>query len=540
MPNRISLCTSEPLRPGADIPVFYEVEAAGDNRVALYRDPDAAPPPETEPDRDTNPHVDASQDTEEECVTFEYAPGRAGVVWFSGLSTDPGEDDAISPGSYVLKLQQAAGTGHARAGGSDRAGEGVIDLAEPLPFELTSEPYFLVGSFTTANVLIGQPVCVPLAGLLRSFGRPVVFTGHSGDDWLSVSPAGEVTGVAPEGTAGRYGHLVVTAHDAEDPGARPATIAVRIPVRAGTDPVTDRLRVATWNMWYDATRVLNGEDKVLRVLLESGIDLVALQEVHRYQEPGTVRRLAERLGWYYHQYPRLNDDPVDDKDVGVLSRYPIDPDAGGFGQHYLRTAVVVGAVTVQVCTVHLDHTCYGPDKAPPGTRRFTPAVQAQEGASARAEEMEEHILAPLAPYTARADDQPVIILGDFNSPSHLDWTSEVLTPPVNWPATLLLEDAAFTDSYRAVHPDPSANPGLTWSPVTLWREELQRVEPLDRIDFIFHKGRRLRALDSHTLTAGAPAPAEDHPAWEDHPRYRYNAWPSDHAAVVTTYEIRRP
>ncbi|MFE0762478.1 endonuclease/exonuclease/phosphatase family protein [Streptomyces smyrnaeus] len=515
MANRISLYTSEPLRPGADIPVFYEVEAEGDNRVALYRGdgPDA------------------------ECVTFEYAPGKAGLVWFSGLSTDPDQDDAISPGPYLLKLQGTVAPGQARG---DSVCESVTDLTEPLPLDLTSDPYFVTSSFTTANAIPGQPVCVPLAGLLTSFGRSVLFAKDSGDEWLSVSPAGEVTGVAPGATPGGHGHIVVTAHDADDLNTAVATVAVSVPLRAETDPVADRLRVATWNMWYDATRVLNGDDKVIRALLEENIDLVALQEVHRYQEPGTVRRLAERLGWYYHQYPRLNDDPIDDKDVGLLSRYPIDHDASGLGEHYLRTAVTIGALTLQVCTVHLDHTSYGPDKAPPGTRRFTPAVQAQEDASDRAEEMKDHILAPLTPFTDRADEQPVLILGDFNSPSHLDWTSEVSTPPFNWPATQLLEDAAFTDSYRAVHPDPSANLGLTWSPVTLWRQELQRVEPLDRIDFIFHKGSRLRPLDSHTLVTGNPAPAEEHPAWEDHPRYRYNTWPSDHAALITTYEIQHP
>ncbi|WP_107047705.1 endonuclease/exonuclease/phosphatase family protein [Streptomyces albus] len=517
MPNRISLYTSEPVRPGADIPVFYEVEVPGNNRVALHR----------------------VERGDEEPVTFEYAPGTAGVVWFSGLSTDPDEDDAVSPGRYTLTLQEVGRLpGPGGADGAGAPGQAVTDLTEPLPFELTADPYFVSSSLTTAGVIPGQPVCVPLLGLLRTFGRPVTLTGHSGDDWLTVSPAGEVTGVAPAATAGRYGHLVVAARTVDDPEGPGATIAVTVPVRGESDPVAERLRVATWNMWYDATCVLDGEDKVLRALLEQDVDLVALQEVHRYQEPGTVRRLAERLGWYYHEYPRLHDDPVHDKDVGLLSRHPIDPEASGFHEHYLRTAVTVGALTVQVVTVYLDHTSYGPDKAPPGTRRFTAAVRQQECDSDRAEEMEKHILAPLAPYLARAEEEPVLVIGDFNSPSHLDWTSEVCTPPFNWPVTQFLEDAGFTDSYRAVHPEPTADPGLTWSPVTLWREGLQRVEPQDRIDFIFHKGSRLRALDSRTLVTGCPAPAEEHPAWQHHPRYRYNTWPSDHAAVLTTYELR--
>ncbi|MGI5347969.1 hypothetical protein ACQEU8_07200 [Streptomyces sp. CA-250714] len=75
---------------------------------------------------------------------------------------------------------------------------------------------------------------------------------------------------------------MVTARDADDLDGPVATI----PLRADTDPVADRLRVATWNMWYDATRVRNGDDKVIRALLEENIDLVALQRSTAIRSPG--------------------------------------------------------------------------------------------------------------------------------------------------------------------------------------------------------------------------------------------------------------
>ena len=62
---------------------------------------------------------------------------------------------------------------------------------------------------------------------------------------------------------------------------------------------------------------------------------------------------------------------------------------------------------------------------------------------------------------------PVIVTGDFNSPSHLDYTKAAiglrpaLIDEVPWPVSQRMLAAGFTDSFRAAHPDPVARPGLT-------------------------------------------------------------------------------
>ena len=59
----------------------------------------------------------------------------------------------------------------------------------------------------------------------------------------------------------------------------------------------------------------------------------------------------------------------------------------------------------------------------------------------------------------------MFLVGDFNSPSHLDWTEATMKVrpaikfPVEWPASKLLADSGFTDSYRAAHPDPVKESG---------------------------------------------------------------------------------
>ena len=76
-------------------------------------------------------------------------------------------------------------------------------------------------------------------------------------------------------------------------------------------------------------------------------------------------------------------------------------------------------------------------------------------------------LRPLSRQAARG--VPTFLTGDFNSPSHLDWTPAVAAVrpqvkyPLRWPVSAALAGAGFRDSYREVHPDPVARPGLTWT-----------------------------------------------------------------------------
>lgn len=90
-------------------------------------------------------------------------------------------------------------------------------------------------------------------------------------------------------------------------------------------------------------------------------------------------------------------------------------------------------------------------------------------------------------YKNRDSNSTILVVGDFNSPSHQDWIDsarQVLTQKIcitqllfnfshlhanltyAWPATLTItRQGGMQDSYRAVHPSPVEHPGLTWSTV---------------------------------------------------------------------------
>jgi hypothetical protein len=121
----------------------------------------------------------------------------------------------------------------------------------------------------------------------------------------------------------------------------------------------------------------------------------------------------------------------------------------------------------------------------------------------------------------------VFLTGDFNSPSHLDWTAAVdavraeVPFPFNWPVSSALANAGFRDSYRQVHPDPVALPGFTW---TSGGPETAANEVHDRIDWVL--ARRATAVASEIVgEVGGPVDIA------------VRQYPTDHRGVVSTFDV---
>ncbi|MFF0012484.1 HAD-IA family hydrolase [Streptomyces sp. NPDC005374] len=279
------------------------------------------------------------------------------------------------------------------------------------------------------------------------------------------------------------------------PSLAPIEAAPGRTVLAGLEDVTParlrallphRLRVMTWNLWYGGTKVHDHRAKQLKVIAETDVDVVGLQETYG----SAAEELAEALGWHAHRAG---------ENLGIISRFPItavlgDPDVGFYGAAGARIAV--GDGEVEIWTAHLDSERYGPYESEPLAH-------------------EEVRLGQIRDTLRRIGGvRPVVLVGDFNSPSHLD------SPDLAWPVTEAVEEAGFRDSFREARPDAVRDPGHTWSPVHA------HPEPQDRIDFVLHRG--LAVLDSRTYVCGTPR------TWPD---IEDNDWPSDHAAVITTFSL---
>lgn len=142
------------------------------------------------------------------------------------------------------------------------------------------------------------------------------------------------------------------------------------------------------------------------------------------------------------------------------------------------------------------------------------------------------ILSVLQPLLAEADSIPIIMGGDFNVHSHLDWTEATRNlylhggAVVDWPVSIAMEEAGFKDSFREMNPNPVANLGVTWLTDA---DSLETECRMDRIDFIYYQGKTIQAIASecydNSLGKTFTFKGEDF------------FYPSDHGFVLSKFEL---
>jgi endonuclease/exonuclease/phosphatase family metal-dependent hydrolase len=284
------------------------------------------------------------------------------------------------------------------------------------------------------------------------------------------------------------------------------------------DPV--RLRVMTFNIWYGSDQV--SFDKVIEAIRAADADIVGLQE-----PDGRTRDIAAAAGYPYADTRRhiISKFPLFDSGAGetTFEGAPSYSVAGVDPDKVHAWAMVAPGKVVAVANTHLTSDPYGPELVRDGS---TAEDVLQNEADTRVPEAEA-LVAGLKPVIDSG--APVILTGDFNTPSHRDW-SEVavlargLAFPVDWPATKLLEAAGLTDTFRAAHPDLTVTPGLTWTPGRP-APTVPAGETHDRIDYVF--AANASVIDSVIVgEAGNPAVS-----------ISVSPWPSDHRAVLSTVEV---
>lgn len=288
-------------------------------------------------------------------------------------------------------------------------------------------------------------------------------------------------------------------------------------VRAEEGKVT----VMSYNVWKSWSQVDDGFNKGIASIKASGADVIGLQEA----SPELADRIAKELGWFRAE--------KSEGSAQIVSRYPISESVAidRLGGARIR---VSPQHEIVVFNCHLDYRFYGPYAAmKPGAT--AESVLQEENQSQRAAQMK-GILEFMKDRLDGADSLPVFLTGDFNCPSHLDWTAASAplhgnVGAVAWSPSVQVIGAGMVDSFRAVHPDPVKEPGFTWSSIH------KETEPQDRIDFTYHKGKGVVVKSSRVFTTNVEATTG---AWNgsDLTTIKKNTWPSDHSAVVTEYSLK--
>jgi len=135
---------------------------------------------------------------------------------------------------------------------------------------------------------------------------------------------------------------------------------------------------------------------------------------------------------------------------------------------------------------------------------------------------------------------PLLVGGDWNTPSHLDWTLDTSRVykrrrALDLPVSLAMAEAGFIDSFRTVHPNPVQRPGITWSP--MYRTSGGKDQGFERIDRLYiHRPDAVNEGEDGPKAGWKlkPVAGQVYPiVWEDDTiPVPDRQFPSDHGAVL--------
>ena len=271
------------------------------------------------------------------------------------------------------------------------------------------------------------------------------------------------------------------------------------------------IRVMTYNIYRGGTQRGQALSQTAKVIQEAKADIVGLQEAGDNAE-----KLAQLLGWNHYGPILTRYEIVEEKRDGIKVKLPSGQQAYLFN-------------------LHLPSNPYQPYQLMGIQPKFkkhrnTPFIKTEAEAIEGAQKARGRDIARLLRLVRFLPDKkaPVFIVGDFNEPSHLDWTEAAAKSgrhpiKVEYPNSLALTKAGFTDSYRMVYPDEMKNPGFTWSPI--YKADDPKTHH-DRIDFVYFKGNGLKVTDAKIIGEN-----------EENADIVVAPYPSDHRAVVATFTL---
>ncbi len=285
-----------------------------------------------------------------------------------------------------------------------------------------------------------------------------------------------------------------------------------------------QLKVLVWNIWHggnDESLPSDGRPSVIEIIKTAEADLVLMVETY-----GSAPLISDSTGLDYH---------LISSNLCIYSRFPISKKLAftdsissfNFGGVEIMAFDSIPIAVFDTWLHYLPDTRLAPTHLPEDS------VLAWENRGSRDDEVFK-IVNSIQSYISNSENIPVLLGGDLNSHSHLDWTETTKDTfnhggaVVNWTVSKALTEAGFTDSYREINPDPLKQLGKTWISGMDKNGEFGYSKE-DRIDYIYYKGNKLKPIKSESYTC----PPGDTLLF----RGKKIMYPSDHGFVLTTFEI---
>ncbi len=287
------------------------------------------------------------------------------------------------------------------------------------------------------------------------------------------------------------------------------------------------LTIMSYNIWGGGANEQKSIDETLAVIKAVNPDIIGLQETRVESDPCTAEacpaagesvagKLAAALGYQVYEQTAVNDALWAN---AILSRYPISKPT----PNDLGVKIDVNGRKVHAFNIHLDDSPYQPYQLLNIEYGPFPYLKTADEAIKSATDTRGPALKLLFDdMTVAGDAEAAFVFGDFNEPSHRDWTEAAAKAgrhplTVAYPTVKAIEEKGFVDTFRAAFADEMAKPGFTWTPTS---DPTAKDDHHDRIDFALARASNLQVVAAGIV--GEKSPEAD---------IVVTPWPSDHRAT---------
>ncbi|WP_293753922.1 endonuclease/exonuclease/phosphatase family protein [uncultured Parabacteroides sp.] len=319
------------------------------------------------------------------------------------------------------------------------------------------------------------------------------------------------------------------------------------------------LKVLQLNLWYQGGIVPDGVGGIIDIIDQTNPDIIFLCEIRKEKNNPFIEDLKDEL----KKRGKAYDGKYIDQTMGILSKYRLTNVISPFtleddSRPVCKATLTINGQNLTVYSVHWDYThyeCYMPREYSGTTWKKidAPADNTDSVLTAnRLSYREEGVAALLKDAQQEIKQGNIVILGgDFNEPSHLDWQADTKDMRnhnglvINWDCSAMLHNAGYKDAYRELYPNPVTHPGFSWpagnkaAPMDklMWVAD---ADDRDRIDFIYYYPNKDLTLKDVAIVG----PIEDLCMGEikDHQTQDpfiipKGVWPSDHKGTLATFTL---
>lgn len=271
------------------------------------------------------------------------------------------------------------------------------------------------------------------------------------------------------------------------------------------------LKIMTFNISAETLCLNNNSKNIIDIIKNINPDILGIQETKCHDEIKNIYTdiklydlISKELDFSYEFNDKTH--------TVIFTKYPIIYST----EKYKGIIIKIQNNNIGIFNIHLTDEPYQPFQILNITYGDYPFINSEQEAInqaklARREEIQK-ILNEINEIDKKYNLNAIIVLGDFNEPSHRDWTDKAVMAgihplSVEFPSVKYFEDNGFIDTYRHLYPDNIKFPGSTWP--------TNSKDKNDRIDYILVKSNIFEITEANIIG-----------------EKNFALWPSDHRACV--------